>query len=161
MMIIFSEDKDAARQDILSKVRFYAYPYAILQQSKQIGRGFLFIQSDASLSVMSLPGRIMSNGREYYKQRSVILHWMTTKEFTEEVCLDDFELAQLTKELRSCVEEYNEQVEVPVLMRFRCGHCAVGLAPLVPDYKLCLTLGKEYYGQGQGQGGLQLNIDDM
>ena len=46
-------------------------------------------------------------------------------------------------------------------MRFRCGHVAVGLAPLVPDFKLCQVLGKEYYGEGQGSGGLQLNLDDV
>lgn len=160
MTIIFSEDKDTAKQDILSRIRFYAYPYAI-HKSKSTGRGFLFVQSDSSLSVLSLPGRIMSNGRTYSKQRSVILHWLTMKEFSSEVCMDDFELAGVSKELKEVVESYDEKVEIPILARFRCGHVAVGLAPLVPDYKLCEVLGKEYYGDGQGDGGLQLNIDDM
>jgi hypothetical protein len=46
-----------------------------------------------------------------------------------------------------------------VLMRFRCGHVAVGVAPLVPDFKLCTMLGKEYYSETSGA--VQLNIDDM
>ena len=83
------------------------------------------------------------------------------KEFSSEVCMDDFELAGVSKDLKEVVDSYDEKVEIPILARFRCGHVAVGLAPLVPDYKLCEVLGKEYYGDGQGDGGLQLNIDDM
>jgi len=83
------------------------------------------------------------------------------KEYDSEVCMDDFELAGARKDLKEAVDGYDERVEVPVLMRFRCGHVAVGIAPLVPDYKLCVMLGKEYYGSGEGDGALQLNIDDM
>ena len=160
MMIVFGEDKDSARQDILSRLRFYAYPYAIHKASIN-GRGFLFVQSDSSLAILSLPAPILSNGRKYPKQRSVLLHWLTMKEYDSEVCIDDFELAAVRKELKSVVETYDEKVEVPVLMRFRCGHVAVGVAPLVPDFKLCTILGKEYYSSGQGSGAVQLDIDEM
>ena len=160
MMFIFGDDKDAARQDILSRIRFYAYPYAVYKASTT-GPGFLFVQSDSSLAVLSLPTPILSNGRRYPKQRSVLLHWLMMQEYDSEVCMDDFELAGARKELKSLVETYDEKVEVPVLMRFRCGHVAVGTAPLVPDYNLCTMLGKEYYGSGEGSGALQLNIDDM
>ena len=160
MMIIFGDDKDAARQDILTRIRFYAYPYAV-HKASITGPGFLFVQSDSSLAVLSLPVPILSNGRECPTQRSVLLHWLTMKEYDSEVCMDDFELAGVRKELKAAVETHDEEVEVPVLMRFRCGHVAVGIAPLVPDFKLCVVLGKEYYGSGQGDGALQLNIDDM
>jgi hypothetical protein len=159
MTIVFGDDKDSARQDILSRIRFYAYPYAV-HASRTSGRGFLFVQSDSSLAVMSLPVPILSNGRGYSKCRSVVLHWLTMKEYVSEVCMDDFELAGATRELREAVEGYDETIELPVLMRFRCGHVAVGIAPLVPDFKLCLVLGREYYGQGDGAA-VQLNIDDM
>jgi hypothetical protein len=158
MMIIFSDDKDAARQDILSRIRFYALPYAIHKYTSS-GRGFLFLQSDSSLAVMSMPSPIMSSGKKYPRQRSVLLHWLTMKEFDSEVCMDDFELAAVRKELNSLVEIYDEKVEVPIMMRFRCGHVAVGVAPLVPDFKLCTLLGKEYYAETSGA--VQLNIDDM
>mmetsp|Transcript_8705 Transcript_8705/g.15153 ORF Transcript_8705/g.15153 Transcript_8705/m.15153 type:complete len:161 (+) Transcript_8705:246-728(+) len=160
MMIIFGEDKDTARQDILSRIRFYAYPYAV-HKSSVIGKGFLFVQSDSSLAVLSLPVPILSNGRRCTTQRSVLLHWLTLKEYDSEVCMDDFELAAARKELKEAIDTHDEKVEVPVLMRFRCGHVAVGIAPLVPDFNLCKVLGKEYYGSGQGDGALQLNIDDM
>lgn len=160
MMIIFGDDKDTARQDILSRIRFYAYPYAVHKASKT-GRGFLFVQSDASLAVLSLPVPILSNGRRCPAQRSILLHWLTMKEYDSEVCMDDFELAGARKELKVAVETYDEKVEVPVLMRFRCGHVAVGIAPLVPDFKLCGILGKDMFGSSQGKGALQLNIDDM
>lgn len=158
MMIIFGDDKDTARQDIISRLRFYALPYAIHKFSST-GRGFLFLQSDSSLAVMSLPMPVLSNGRKYNRQRSVLLHWLTMKEFDTEVCMDDFELASVRKELNAVVESYDEKIEVPVLMRFRCGHVAVGVAPLVPDFKLCTMLGKEYYSETSGA--VQLNIDDM
>jgi len=160
MMIMFSDDKDAARQDVLSKIRFYAFPYAVYKASKA-GRGFLFVQSDSSLAVMSLPIPILSNGRSCPQQRSVFLHWLTMEEYDKEVCRDDFEMAAMRNELKSAVETYEEKVEVPVLTRFRCGQIAVGIAPLVPDYKLCQILGKEYYGHGQDSGAVQLNIDDV
>ena len=50
-----------------------------------------------------------------------------------------------------------------VLMRFCCGHVVFGLAPLVPDYGLSITLGQQYYGTGGGtsSGALQLNLDDV
>lgn len=147
MMIIFGDDKDSARQDIISRIRFYALPYAIHKHSSS-GRGLL-----------SLPSPVLSNGRKYPRQRSVLLHWLTMKEFDSEVCMDDFELAAVRKELNSVVDTYDEKVEVPVLMRFRCGHVAVGVAPLVPDLKLCKMLGKEYYADTSGA--VQLNIDDM
>lgn len=157
MMIVFGDDKDSARQDILSRIRFYAYPYAV-HKSQSTGRGLLFVQSDSSLAVLSLPTPILSNGRRMTKQRSVLLHWLTMQEFGSEVCMDDFELASVRNELKEAVETYDKKVEVPVLMRFRCGHVAVGIAPLVPDFKLCTVLGNEY---GQGDGALQLNIDDV
>lgn len=157
-MIIFGDDKDTARQDIISRLRFYALPYAIHKFSSA-GRGFLFLQSDSSLAVLSLPSPVLSNGRKYTRQRSVLLHWLTMKEFDTEVCMDDFELASVRKELNAVVESYHEEIEVPVLMRFRCGHVAVGVAPLIPDFKLCTMLGKEYYAETSGA--VQLNIDDM
>ena len=160
MMIMFSDDKDAARQDVLSKIRFYAFPYAVYKASK-VGRGFLFVQSDSSLAVMSLPIPILSNGRNCPQQRSVFLHWLTLEEYDKEVCRDDFEMMAMRNELKSAVETYDEKVEVPVLTRFRCGQIAVGIAPLVPDVKLCQILGKEYYGHGQDSGAVQLNIDDV
>ena len=83
MTIIFGDDKDSARQDILSRIRFYAYPYAV-HASRTSGRGFLFVQSDSSLAVMSLPVPVLSNGRKYSKCRSVVLHWLTIKEYVSE-----------------------------------------------------------------------------
>ena len=83
MTIIFGDDKDSARQDILSRIRFYAYPYAV-HASRTSGWGFLFVQSDSSLAVMSLPVPVLSNGRKYSKCRSVLLHWLTIKEYVSE-----------------------------------------------------------------------------
>jgi hypothetical protein len=125
-------------------------------------RGFLFIQSDSSLAVMSLPNPILSSGHVYPHCRSVILHYLTVNEFITEVCnKHDFELTCMTNELRNAVDTYNEMNELVILMRFRCGHVALGIVPLVPDYNLCLVLGKEYYSAGEVGQPVQLNVDDM
>jgi hypothetical protein len=184
MIIPCTTDREEIRHEILTKIRFYAYPYAVFtaQQNSTtyveggggVGdddnnnntinstRGFLFIQSDSSLAVMSLPVPILSSGHAYPHCRSVILHYLTVNEFITEVCnRHDFELTCLTNELRDAVETYNEMIELVILMRFRCGHVALGIVSLVPDYNLCLVLGKEYYGAGEIGQPVQLNIDDM
>lgn len=58
------------------------------------------------------------------------------------------------------MEAYDEEKEAVVLMRFRCGHVALGMALLVPDYKVCKSLGHEYFADDQA-GSLQLNLDDV
>lgn len=193
MIILCTTDKEEIRHEILSKIRFYAYPYAVFtaQNSQNNNstvamttmtttttnleggddnyntinsstRGFLFIQSDSSLAVMSLPIPILSSGHAYPHCRSVILHYLTVNEFITEVCnKHDFELTCMTNELRNAVETYNEMNELVILMRFRCGHVALGIETLVPDYNLCLVLGKEYYGADEIGQPVQLNIDDM
>lgn len=158
--IVYSEDKDTAKQDILSRIRFYSMPYAVTKQ-EIAGPGFLFLQSDASLATMSLPSPKLSNGRVYPKQRSILLHWLTMEEFSKELAMEDFELASVKKELKEAVEDHDSKSEVPVLMRFRCGHVSLGIVPLVPDFNLCKCLGEQYFGNGEASGALQLNIDDV
>lgn len=93
---MYSEDKDTAKQDILSRIRFYSMPYAVTKQDLS-GPGFLFLQSDASLATMSLPSPKLSNGRVYPRQRSILLHWLTMEEFSKELAMEDFELASVKK----------------------------------------------------------------
>ena len=151
------EDKASARQDIIFRIRFYACPYAV-HKSMVLGNGFLFVQGSCTLAEMSLPSGILKS-----KQRSVLLHYLTLGEFDLEVCRDDFELAAVRDQLKQAIDTYDKRKHMVVLMRFRCGHVVVGLAPLVPDYGLSITLGQQYYGTGGGasSGALQLNLDDM
>lgn len=118
----------------------------------------MFLQSDSTLAEMSLPVPILANGRPCTKSRCVLMHFLTVEEYKQELCKDDFELVTVGKELAKCVEEYKEMEEVAVMMRFRCGHLAVGITKLVPDYNLCSTLGKEYFEKAGSA--VQLNIDD-
>jgi len=76
------------------------------------------------------------------------------------VCRDDFEMTSVRSALTKAVEEYDDKQDMVVLIRSRCGHVAVGIAPLVPDYRVCKSLGKEYFGEGM-EGALQLNLDDV
>jgi hypothetical protein len=151
-------DQQDARVEIFGRIRFYACPYAV-HKAAALGRGFLFVQSDSTLASLSLPiakdcwGRPMS-------MRWVLIHYLTIGEYDTEVCREDFELALVRKTLVTAVETYDDQQEVVLLMRFRCGHLAVGKAVLVPDFRLCQKLGRDYYANSPG-GALQLNLDDL
>mmetsp|Transcript_22373 Transcript_22373/g.47025 ORF Transcript_22373/g.47025 Transcript_22373/m.47025 type:complete len:252 (+) Transcript_22373:141-896(+) len=149
--------KKAIRNELFARIRFYVCPYAVFRTA-ELGRGFLFLQSDKSLQDLStyIPkdrtGRIIT--------RSVLLHFLTLGEFDSEVCKDDFELALLRTPLKETIDSYDTEKEVVVLCRFRCGNMALGKAVLVPDYKICEQLAKDYY-VGNNAGALQLNLDDM
>lgn len=153
------EDKASARKDIFQRIRFYACPYAVFHE-QNLGRGFLLLQSDLTLAQLSLPLPKSSSGRQIDKVRAVLLHYLTVGEYDSEVCREDFELASVRSKLQEAVETYDPKTSLVVLMRFRCGHVALGVAPLVPDYLICKSLGKEYFDNSTA-GALQLNLDDV
>lgn len=159
MSIESEEDKAAARKDVFQRIRFYACPYAV-QKEGILGKGFLLLQSDCTLAELSLPLPKSSTGRPINKVRAVLLHYLTVGEYDSEVCREDFELAAVRSKLQEAVDAYDVRTNVVLLMRFRCGHVALGVAPLVPDYVICKSLGKEYYGNSTA-GALQLNLDDI
>lgn len=159
MNIESEDDKASARKDIFQRIRFYACPYAV-QKESFLGRGFLFLQSDCTLAELSLSLPKSSSGRPIQRLRSVLLHYLTVGEYDSEVCREDFELSSVRSMLQAAVEAYNVETHVIVLMRFRCGHVALGIVPLVPDYAICKSLGREYY-EDSTAGALQLNLDDI
>ena len=159
MMMCFPADKETARQDIFQRIRLYACPFYVQGSWVTKNKGFLFIQSDSILAEMSLPIPKLSNGLAITKPRSILMHFLTIEEYSSELCRDDFELTSVSAELNNSVKEFNEKKEIVVLMRFRCGHAAVGIAPL-PDYQLCKTLGSQYFAEA-GSSALQLNLDDL
>ena len=159
MALSAEEDKRTAREDVLTRIRFYACSYAV-HKSHNLGKGFLFVQSPSTLAELSLPIPKLPGGTMMTGTRAVLLHYLTLGEFDTEVCRDDFEMTSVRTALTKVVEEYNDMEDMAVLMRFRCGHVAVGVAPLVPDYRVCKSLGKEYFGEGM-EGALQLNLDDV
>mmetsp|Transcript_34078 Transcript_34078/g.80216 ORF Transcript_34078/g.80216 Transcript_34078/m.80216 type:complete len:252 (-) Transcript_34078:527-1282(-) len=154
---ISDETKQAIRNELFARIRFYVCPYAVFRTA-ELGRGFLFLQSDRTLQDLSsyIPkdctGRIIT--------RSVLLHFLTLGEFDSEVCKDDFELALMRTPLKEAIETYETEKEVILLCRFRCGNMALGKAVLVPDYRICKQLAQDYYA-GNTAGALQLNLDDM
>jgi len=152
------DDKQVARDELFGRVRFYACPYAVHKYA-ELGRGFLFVQSDRTLALMSLLKPQDSYGRPT-GMRSLLIHYLTLGEFDQEVCRDDFEMAEVRTELQQAVNSYVEQKEAVVLMRFRCGHVALGVAPLCSEYSLCQQLGRSYFADSAASA-LQLNLDDL
>lgn len=151
-------DQAAACHHLWGQIRFYACPYAV-HRSLELGPGFLFLQSDCTLATLSLA--IPKDTQGYATPpRSILLHYLTLGEYDVEVCRDDFELASVRSHLRDAVEQVDGEQEVVVLLRLRCGHVALGVAPLVPDYRVCRKLGADYYAEQAG-GALQLNLDDV
>jgi len=161
-MILQNEhDKRIVREQVVTKVRFYASPYAVHNMfSEGIGKGILFLQSECTLAQLSLPTAVMCNGQALQQSRSVLLHYLTLGEYDLELCRDDFELALFRNEVRQALDRYDKETQVVYMMRFRCGHLALAIAPLVPDYGLCKALAMEYYAQ-QGSQAIQLNLDDI
>jgi MYND finger len=150
----------AVRNEVFGRIRFYACPYGV-HKASTLGRGFHFVQSDSTLAVLSLPQPKDCYGRPT-PLRAVLVHFLTLGEFDQEVCRDDFEMAAVRTQLQQAVAQYEEEKEVVVLMRYRCGHVALGVAKLVPDFQVCKQLGRDYFsGANETAGALQLNIDDI
>lgn len=154
---ISDDTKKLIRNELFARIRFYVCPYAIFRTA-ELGRGFLFLQTDRTLQDMSSYIPKDCTGRTI--TRSVLLHFLTQGEFDSEVCRDDFELALMRTPLKDTVETYDTEKEVVILCRFRCGHMTLGKAALVPDYGICKKLGQDYYGENAA-GALQLNLDDL
>ena len=157
MTLSTTEVKRQACNDLFGRIRFYICPYAVFKSSS-LGRGFLFVQSNLSLATMSLLIPKDSYGRPT-RNRSVLVHFLTVGEYDSEVCRDDFEMATVRSDLVQAVEEYDEEKEVVLLFRFRCGHMSLGKSVLVPDYGVCKKLGMDYFAENDSAS-LQLNIDD-
>lgn len=160
MMIALPDDKETARQDLFQRIRFYACPFYVHRSSVAKSPGFLFLQSDSTLAEMSLPTPKLPNGRDMTKTRSILLHFLTLEEYDKELCKDDFEMATVRTELNAAIDTFDDKKEIVVMMKFRCGHAAVGVGKLVPDHALCTSLGKEYYGKLTDDA-VQLNLDDL
>jgi MYND finger len=158
MLFRCEADQEDARSEIFARVRFYACPYAAYKAT-ELGRGFLFVQSDNTLAMMSLGTPKDSHGRAPLHPRSLLLHYLTIAEYGQEVCREDFEMAMFRTDLLDTVDNYNMEEEVVMLMRFRCGQVALGVAPLSPEYGLCLQLGREYFEKTKSDS-LHLNLDE-
>jgi hypothetical protein len=158
MLLPSDLDKATVRTEIMGRIRFYVCPYAV-HKTSTLGRGFLFLQSEQTLVELSITLPKNSQGH-VMPLRSILVHFLTMGEFDSEVCREDFELMAARRTLQGLVENYDEKKNVVLLMRLRCGHVAIGVAPLVPDYTICKSLGQSYFSD-TSEGALQLNIDDI
>lgn len=158
MTLKTDKDKATVRSEVFMKIRFYVCPYAVYK-STVLGKGFLFLQSNRTLGELSLLVPKDVTGRPM-GMRSIMVHYLTMGEYDSEVCREDFELATVRTQLQEAVDTYDDKTTAVVLMRFRCGHVSLGKVPLVPDYGICKSLGKDYYSQNSA-GALQLNLDDV
>jgi hypothetical protein len=156
--LVTPESQAQARQEIFHRVRFYACAYAIHKEA-QVGKGFLFLQSNHSLAAMSVAIPKDSYGRKL-GTRGIMVHYLTLGEFSSELCRDDFEMTTFKSDLTTAVENYDPQTQVILLLRFRCGHVAIGRAQLSMSYASFKTLGKQFFAE-QNAECLQLNIDDV
>ena len=167
---IITNIKASIRVELFTRIRFYACPYAVYKYS-ELGRGFLFIQSNQTLknlSFQAIPnkdeyGYPVNNGHNSASGgRAILMHYLTMGEYDIEVCRDDFELTLVRTKLQNLVDTYDPETHVCLLWRLRCGHIAVGKAILVPDINICKKLGMDYYADNPASAGaVQLNLDDL
>ena len=153
------ENQQVVRNEIFARIRIYACSYAV-HRTGTLGRGFLFLQSDSTLATLSTPFPKDGFGLPVKQIRAILVHFLTLPEYDGEVCRDDFEMMQVRSQLQQAVADYDMEAEVVVLMRFRCGHVALGTAKLVPDYNICKVLGQQYFADHTSKA-LQLNLDDI
>lgn len=151
-------DHANARLELYQRIRVYGSAYAV-HKSDVLGKGFLFVQSTQTLAALSL--KVPKDCYGHPLVRSLLLHFLTLGEFDQEVCRDDFELTQVRSELQDAVEHYDRETELILLMRFRCGHVAIGRTTLALEYCACRQVGREYFGGNNTSEALQLNIDDV
>jgi MYND finger len=158
------------RNELFGRMRFYACPYAVFKNS-QLGRGFLFLQSDRTLLDLSymtpkdgITGQSFADDRNSTgtssQNRAILIHYLTLGEFDAELCREDFEYYHIRTQLQNAIDTYIPDKQLVLLCRFRDGHMAVGIVALVPDYGICQKLGQDYYS-GNDTGALQLNLDDL
>ena len=95
---VAANNKELARNGIITRFRFYICPYAVYKTA-ELGRGFLFLQFNETLSTMALPQMKDCYGRALQQTRSVMVHFLTLGEFDMELCRDDFEFAHVQNAL--------------------------------------------------------------
>ncbi|CAM9791971.1 unnamed protein product [Choristocarpus tenellus] len=147
-----STDRQEVVARVLTRIRLYLCPFAV-SHGEKIGRGFVFVQTPNPLLELSYLKPVNSNGNQL--DRSVLLHFLSMREFIDAVMQDDFELGTIHRPLEAAVESYNPALETVVLLRSRCGYMAVVMVPLAPDLAVCRQLGMEYADKDA----LQLNLD--
>ena len=68
---------------LLASVRLYLCPFAVARA--QLGRGFVFVQSENSLAQLALPLPVDCDGRALEVERALLLHYVTMEEYDKEL----------------------------------------------------------------------------
>mmetsp|Transcript_17449 Transcript_17449/g.26246 ORF Transcript_17449/g.26246 Transcript_17449/m.26246 type:complete len:233 (+) Transcript_17449:38-736(+) len=142
---------------VFGRIRMYASPFYIHHKEIQhANRGALFIQSPNQLEDFILYPSVNRYGEQI--DRQVVLTYITTTEFDQEVVPSDFEFALARSALHKAIDKAAQNCDhsIPVLAKFGCGYIAVIILRLVPDINICRALAVDY----QGLQTVQLNIND-
>lgn len=164
----------ATLEALLARIRLYMCPFVLSksggadsvkgkgkgkkQSTVAAKRGFAFVQLGCTLAEMALPcPRSCSGHRLVAGDRAILLHFVTLAEFESEVVASDPEAFSAARApLASAVASHDEKQELVVLMRTACGLVHVATHPLVPEWRVAVTMASEY----DSQEALQLDLDD-
>ena len=139
---------------LISRLRIYMCPYTVGRQRILGKDGFLLVelQDKVEKYIYDLNGVSMHNEK---LDRSIVLEYLTVAEYTSRM-KENFELGVVLESLMKSVKCCNIQTEMVGLVVSKCGWLGVLKSiPLVPDFGMCLQLGKEHEKLPQ----LLLNID--
>ncbi len=139
---------------LISRLRIYICPYTVGRQRILGKDGFLLVelQDKVEKYIYDLNGVSMHNEK---LDRSIVLEYLTVAEYTSRM-KENFELGVVLESLMKSVKSCNIETEMVGLVVSKCGWLGVLKSiPLVPDFGMCLQLGKEHEKLPQ----LLLNID--
>jgi hypothetical protein len=157
------ENRRAVLSALLTSLRLYLCPFALAHGSgggdgKE--RGFCLLQSPCTLAQLALPAPRDCAGQPVAGGRTLLLQFVTLDEFVQTIARGELGGAvadpALTSALAEAVETHDDRAEVVVLANTACGFAAAAVAPLVPDWRVCKTLSKDY----EGKDSIQFDVDD-
>ena len=82
-MLVRATDRRSVVERLLASVRLYLCPFAVARA--QLGRGFVFVQSENSLAQLALPLPVDCDGRALEVERALLLHYVTMEEYDKEL----------------------------------------------------------------------------
>ena len=171
----------ATLEALLARIRLYMCPFVLCKSGSAEGvtkgkggkgkkapapqaavaaakRGFAFVQLGCTLAELALPcPRSCTGHRLAAGERSILLHFVTLAEFESDVVGTDPQAFEAAREaLASAVASHDEKQELVVLTRTACGLVHVATHPLVPEWRVAVTMASEY----ENQEALQMDLDD-
>jgi len=143
-------------EHLLRRIRMYMCPYNVVM-SEARGRGLVFVKSQSPIRQWIF-GEQAIDHKGYSLSRNVQMQYLSLGEWDTVAFENDFEMALIRPQLQVSLDEYDPKSQFVVVVLLGCGFFGCCILPLVPDYNICLSLGKMYEYE-KIDVAIQLNVD--